>query len=344
MMNNELYHHGILGQKWGVRRYQNPDGTRTALGKQRQNGDSQKQKYEKIANAKDREIALKLKENNPYMSDAQLKVASKAMKRFATVAAVCGGVALAGGCAYMVYQSSNNPDKDFTISSKTMLQRLAFKDGNDLHDTFYAAVKKTDKAKYVNNLGVAGLIGAKRDFIKQVSISKDCKIAGNNSIKSAYDNLMKNNLNFNLAMGRLEKLSGKKGYDAFTVYGMLGKDNEYIKHTMQKELEKLGYSGMIDMNDVNWGNAQKPLIMFRDAAGAAVESSKRISDMSEKELKVNELIENAGVLGDIVGTDLADAAWVSALVTGGSAFVANYYSRAERGLEAESKANKKKGN
>lgn len=30
---SELYHHGILGQKWGVRRYQNKDGSLTAAGK-----------------------------------------------------------------------------------------------------------------------------------------------------------------------------------------------------------------------------------------------------------------------------------------------------------------------
>lgn len=35
MENEELYHYGVKGQKWGVRRYQNTDGTLTAAGKSR---------------------------------------------------------------------------------------------------------------------------------------------------------------------------------------------------------------------------------------------------------------------------------------------------------------------
>lgn len=35
LYNTELYHHGTKGMKWGIRRYQNKDGSLTALGKKR---------------------------------------------------------------------------------------------------------------------------------------------------------------------------------------------------------------------------------------------------------------------------------------------------------------------
>ena len=47
MENNYLTHHGIKGQKWGVRRYQTRDGKLTAAGKKRYDKDVETLKKEK---------------------------------------------------------------------------------------------------------------------------------------------------------------------------------------------------------------------------------------------------------------------------------------------------------
>lgn len=46
-MDNSLYHHGTKGQRWGVRRYQNPDGTLTPAGKKRYAKNNKNTKQEK---------------------------------------------------------------------------------------------------------------------------------------------------------------------------------------------------------------------------------------------------------------------------------------------------------
>lgn len=68
MEKNEemLEHHGIKGQKWGVRRFQNEDGTRTAAGKKREQSrseDSAHDDYNKAHSGK----------NVKDMSDAELR-------------------------------------------------------------------------------------------------------------------------------------------------------------------------------------------------------------------------------------------------------------------------------
>ena len=63
--NGELYHWGIKGQKWGVRRYQNKDGSLTPAGKKRQK--------KLTADEKERASRKKDLKNRRTMPDADLK-------------------------------------------------------------------------------------------------------------------------------------------------------------------------------------------------------------------------------------------------------------------------------
>ena len=58
MNEYELYHHGVKGQRWGIRRYQNKDGTLTKAGQKRYDKEMEKlKKEERVLKNKQRTAA-----------------------------------------------------------------------------------------------------------------------------------------------------------------------------------------------------------------------------------------------------------------------------------------------
>lgn len=91
-MNNELQHFGTKGMKWGVRRYQNKDGSLTDAGKKRYDRDQRenagKKKGNKVGQAdpnrwvkEDMERTKKLTDASSHMSNQLKNINDNAMRK-----------------------------------------------------------------------------------------------------------------------------------------------------------------------------------------------------------------------------------------------------------------------
>lgn len=83
--SDELYHHGIIGQKWGVRRFQNADGTWTAAGKERYGSGKAKEVGEKVKSGAKKFISAvggETKKAAKAVGNASKRATKYAVKRF----------------------------------------------------------------------------------------------------------------------------------------------------------------------------------------------------------------------------------------------------------------------
>lgn len=91
-MQYELYHHGILGMKWGIRRYQNKDGSLTPAGKRRRDKmseeairfeDLSRKKPEELSNQELRQLNERQQLLNQYSNNKKSGVAKQILTRAA---------------------------------------------------------------------------------------------------------------------------------------------------------------------------------------------------------------------------------------------------------------------
>ena len=291
-----LYHYGIKGQKWGVRRFQKKDGTLTNAGKKRYSDDfnSSKPKSKHRQN-----LENKYMESGMSKKEAE-QAAARRIKAEKYVAAAAG-VTVAACAAYYAY---NKYAVDKTIKKDAGFQRIMkLKPGDQIRSgPQYLAYDKRDKVKYKGFLGksfqdqtkifnvdgrevmnfdikphddikIASPKRAKDTFEKMYNTDPEFKKAVMESYKEMRDGLSPGSQR-KLYRDTIDKIeSGKvsksflrsKGYDAFNV-GLVNKSDSGMKaaNMFYDNLRNQGVNAVQDINDKKYSGyrSKNPIIMF----------------------------------------------------------------------------------
>jgi hypothetical protein len=259
----DLYHHGIKGQKWGVRRFQNKDGSLTPAGKRRYDDDG--------STVKGMKYGVKKKYYKSYMDE------DRVLKKGKQIQNISKNEARDLSRGTPVYGAHTRHDLDtyagFYARSMTDFEDKAIK--NDLvltRDVKIASQKKaveTFVEMYKKDpKGVSESIGrayAELDFFHGVSKIRDWNA---NRIANKF-----------LTKG--EDWVKSKGYLMFN-QSMMSEKESKARTTYYDMLMKKGYDAISDINDVQTGyNSDDPIIFLNP--------KKTMKNVKSRELTIDEI-------------------------------------------------------
>lgn len=209
--SKELYHHGIKGQKWGVRRFQKKDGSLTPAGRKRYDDDGPKKKQSKIPKTKSMyRINLEDKYQKQGMTKEQAEQAAARRIKGEQYAVAAAAVTVA---ACVAYNKHKNYSTDKIISQNTELHRimgLGEKEQVRIGERQYVSYKKMDnmkyrgfmgeqqlsKAKNINNQTKGRYYGEQKVYDFTIKAKQDLKVASEKRAKDTLSQLFKNDSNF----------------------------------------------------------------------------------------------------------------------------------------------------